>query len=349
MVDRKLSITEERVIGQLDLNARSRLKEIGRRIKRSEQIVSYTMHSLLKSGAIKGFYPLIDYSRLGVLNFRVFFRLNYISEEKFEKFKEFLLEDPHTMWVAICGGRYDMLCTFGARNPSQFNKLLRKIMADFSEQIQGYSILTTIVVRMLSMKYLTAARTHADPIMIGGDREPAVLSERDILILSEMSGDARKSSVDIARVAGCDARTVVSRLRELEASEVVRGYRVFIDFSQVNYIKNVLLVKYHNISVEDEERLMAYLNSQPNVPCVTKTLGEWDLEITIEAKDRWEFKGIERDMREKFLGIIHMTENVPIYREFKKTYFPAFILDDPGRKPEERAAKKPNEGTRRPA
>ncbi len=328
MANEKLSVTEERVIGHLDLNARSRLKDIGRQIKRSEQIVSYTMNTLIKNGVIKGFYSLIDYSKLGVLNFRVLFRLNYISEAKFEKFKDFIIRDPHTMWVASCGGRYDLLCTFGARNPSQFNKLLRKIMADFSEQIESCNIVTTIVARFSCMKYMTALRNYDDPFIIGGDREAVEMSDRDMFILSQIAEDARKSSVDIAKVAGCDARTVVSRIRHLEKIKVLKSSRVFIDFSKTNYIKNVLLVKYYNISVEDEEMLMSYLKSHPNVPCVTKILGEWDIEITIEAKDRWEFKKIERKIREKFPRIIHVTENVPIYREFKKTYFPAFILKE---------------------
>lgn len=339
MVYNKLTKVEERIIGQLDLDARSRFRQIGKKIRKSEQAVSYSVSSLAKKGVIKGFYTLIDFSRLGVLNFRVFFRLNYINDAKFNSLANFLATESHTMWIAACGARYDMICTFAARNPSQFNKLIRRIMAEFSDQIQGYSILTTIVMRVFNRKYMNSGRTPTKEVIIGGDREPYRLSERDIRILSEVADNPRESSVNISRKLSCDARTVVNRLKELEQMDVIRGARPFLDFSNIDYVMNILILRYHNISVQDEESLINYLLAHPNVISVVKTLGEWDLEINIEALDKWEFKKVERSIRERFSGIIQMTEAVPIYHEFKKTFFPRFILDDAVKKAEERPGK----------
>ena len=121
--------------------------------------------------------------------------------------------------------------------------------------------------------------------------------------------------------------------------DVIRGARPFLDFSNIDYVMNILILRYHNISVQDEESLINYLLAHPNVISVVKTLGEWDLEINIEALDKWEFKKVERSIRERFSGIIQMTEAVPIYHEFKKTFFPRFILDDAVKKAEERPGK----------
>lgn len=324
---KKLTEMERKILAQLDRNARTPLRRIGRSIRKSEQSVSYTVNSLLKRGIIRNFHALVDYSRLSVLNFRVFFRISYSSERRFKRMISFLVSDPHTLWVATCGGRYDLICTFAARNPSQFNKLLRSIMADFPRQLYSYTILTTIVIRMLEREYLaTPSRRHRE-ILLGGDREPEELPEKDMQILAEISDNARGRAVEIGRKLSLNARTVVNRIKNLEKLHVIRGYRPFIDFSRIGHVANLLMVRYHNISVEDEQRLLNYLSYHPNVTSLTKTLGVWDLEITIEAENRWDLRKIERELRQKFAGLIYMTEAVPIYKEYKKTFFPRFILE----------------------
>jgi len=329
MKKRRFTHTEKSILYQLDKNSRASFRKIGKTIHKSEQNVSYSVNSLLRKGAIKKFCTLIDYSRFSVISFRVFFRINYINQAKFKELTDFLIRHPNTMWVALCGGRYDLVCTFGAHNPSQFNKLFRKIMAEFSKQIQNYEILTTVVIRILPRKYLIKQRkTHPDIIFMGGDRKPYDLPEKDMHLLSEISEDARKSSIDIGKKISCNPRTVINRIKILKDMEVIKGFKTFIDFSETKYMVKMLLVRYHNISVEDEERLVSYLCTHPHVQCVTKTLGEWDLEIRIESEDEREFRRTEREIREKFSEMIQRTETVPVYNEFKNVSFPRFLVSE---------------------
>ena len=325
MAEKVLSPTEMKVIGLLDINARSRFRQIARTVRKSEQNVSYTVNSLMKKGVIKGFQTLVDYSRLSVLNFRVYFSINYISEERFETFKNFLINDPHSLWVVSCGSRYDVLCTFAFRNPSQFNKHLRSIMSRFAHQINSYSVLTTIVIRSMNRKYMLGRCRKCSVRIIGGDREAYDLPQKDIALLAAIADDARKGSVELARSLSCDPRTVMKRIKELQDMEVIKGFRVLLDTKRTSLVKNILLVRYHNISVEDEQTLISYLDVHPNVVCVTKTLGEWDLEISIEAESVSQFRQIERRIRSKFPAIIHTAETVPIYSEHKMTFFPRFL------------------------
>ena len=322
-----LTYSERRVLSQLDKNSRESFRKIGKKIRMSQQNVSYTVKSLSERGVIKNFYTLIDYSMLSVLNFRVFFKINQNSEEKFNKMIEYFVKNDHTMWVSMCGGRHDLLCTFGAYNPSHFNKILRKTISSFPEQIDDYSILTTIVIRTLEREYLTAPKRSHKEIIIGGDREPVKLSERDLRIISEIADDARKNSVDISKKLSCEPKTVINRIKFLEKMQIINGYRPFIDFSKTGHVTVLLMIKYHNISIEDENRLTDYLYFHPNVTCITRTLGEWDIEIRIEARDIWNLKKIEREIRHRFAAIIQDTETVPIYREYKRTFFPRFILE----------------------
>ncbi len=320
--------TEKKILSWLDHDSRTSLRKIGRGIRKSEQNVSYTVNSLTNKGIIKNFYTLMDYSRFPVLNFRVLFKINYITEKKFEEIEEYLAKDTHTMWLASCGGRYDLICTFGARNPSQFNKIIKGITAKFPRQVQNYDILTTIVSRVMERDYLHTKKEKRSVMIVGGDREPYDLQEKDIVLLSEIADTARKSSIEISRKIGCNARTVINRMKALEEMEVISGFRTFIDFSETNYSTKLLLLRYHNISVEDEGRLIKYLCSDPKVTRVTKTMGRWDLEVRIETEDEKDFRKTERKIREEFSEMIQFSETIPIYNEFKKTFFPKFILEE---------------------
>jgi Lrp/AsnC family leucine-responsive transcriptional regulator len=55
------------------------------------------------------------------------------------------------------------------------------------------------------------------------------VDDRDLLILASMQEDARATYADIARRVGLSASSVHQRVRKLEESGVIRGYRAMVD------------------------------------------------------------------------------------------------------------------------
>ena len=148
MADKYLiSNNDKSIIRQLEINSRFPLTKIAKKTRKSQQRVSYTIQSLLRRDIIKNFYTLIDYSRLNVISFRVYFKVNYISNADFKALIKALQEKNDTSWIATCGGEYDLISTFFSLNPSQFNKNLKKLISNFPKLIHSYVILTTAVIR----------------------------------------------------------------------------------------------------------------------------------------------------------------------------------------------------------
>ena len=154
MANKKLRRVEKLVLRELEIDARIPLSRLGKRIRKSQQQVSYTVSSMIEKGIIGGFYSVVDNSKLNILKFRVYFKVSYISKQRYDELIDYLVSDPYTSWIATCGGRYDLICTFFARNPSQFNKKLKAIMARFPRQRENYTVLTTVVNRKFGRKYL---------------------------------------------------------------------------------------------------------------------------------------------------------------------------------------------------
>ncbi|MBW2999710.1 AsnC family transcriptional regulator, partial [Candidatus Woesearchaeota archaeon] len=291
---------ERLILSRLDFNSRAPFSRFGGKIKTSQQQISYTVNSLKHKGIIQNFYTLIDYSKLDILNFRVYFKVSYISEQKLGELIDYLVSEQHTSWVAACGGKYDLVCTFLALNPSQFNKTLREIMEKFPEQIKNYTVLTTVVNRIFGRKYLSKDSPIVPEIILGGDREPEEIDSVDMNILNELSEDARKNSVLISNKLSLASKTVINRIKKLQKRKIIRGFKPLLNLQRAGYNSNLLMIKYHNISSELEDELINYLKMHASVISVVKTLGEWDIEIEIEAEEEKEIRKVEVEIRQKF-------------------------------------------------
>mgnify|MGYP001223689888 CR=1 FL=1 len=317
---------EKLVLSGLEIDARIPLSKIGKRIGKSQQQISYTINSLYKKEILSGFYSLIDYSKLNVLSFRVYFRVSYVNKEKFDELINYLVSEQHISWIATCGGRYDLICTFFTLNPSQFNKNLRNIMTKFPNQLQNYTVLTTIVIRFFGRKYLFE-KSIVPEVIFGGDREPEKIDETDMKILNELSENARKSSVEIAEKLSLTSKSIIQRIKKLRKRKIIMSFKSLTNPRNMGYNSHLLLIKYHNISLEMENELISYLKAHPNVISAVKTLGEWDIEIELETKNPAERRKVEMEIRQKFALLIQQIESIPLYLSYKKNYFPRFLLE----------------------
>ena len=327
-VEKLLRNSEKAVLGALEQGARRPFSAIAKHLKTSQQLVSYLVNAIEKKGIMKGYYTLIDYSKLDVLNFQVYLKVSYINKEKFDTLVEFLAAEPHTGIVLSCGGRYDIICSFFAKNPSQFNKACRAVIEKFPEQIKDYIILTIIVNRDFGRKYLFKDSALLMQNVIGGDREPEEIDETDMKILDALSQDARKNAVMIGQNIDLTPKSIIERIKKLHSRRIIKGFRPMIYPRKMGIIPILLLIKYHNISVNLENEMINFLKFHPAVVSILKTLGEWDIEIRIETLNQAEFRKTEIEIRQKFATLIQQIESIPIYKAHKVNYFPKFLLEN---------------------
>ncbi|MBD3249602.1 winged helix-turn-helix transcriptional regulator [Candidatus Woesearchaeota archaeon] len=321
--------TERLALKYLEMDARMSFSTIGKKLKKSQQQISYTVNSMVRKGILQKFYTVMDYSKFGAISFRVYFRVNYIDEKRFLEFIKHLAKDSHVSRISACGGRYDLLCNFLTYNPSKFNKNLRAIIEKFSEQVHDYLILTNIVTREYGRKYLM--KEILPEHIVGGDRYPENIDDADMQILSQISEDARKSSVDIASSLSVNPKTVINRIKKLKQKKVIRCFRPQINPEKAGMASYMLMLKYHNISAKEEKELVNFLRIHKNILRLTKTIGKWDMEIEIEVKNPMELRKVEMQMRQKFSSIIQNISAIPVYYTYKYSYFPEFILEDQNR------------------
>ena len=254
---KQLTGTEQSIIKQLELDARTPLSKIGKKVRMSQQRISYTVDALIKKEIINEFYTLIDYSKLNVLNFRVYFKVSYTTQEKFKELINYLKQKKSTSWIATCGGRYDLICTFFAYNPSSFNKTLKEIMRKFPKQLENYVVLTTVVSKSFGRKYLFQNPTNIPKeIIIGGDRKPEELDNIDLESLNLIAENARMSAVEIANKLELTPKTIIKRIKKLIEINIIKGFRPALNARETNYKVFLLTIKSHNVVPEIEDKLL---------------------------------------------------------------------------------------------
>ncbi len=317
----KNKIKDLKLLSMLDLDARMPLSQIGKKIRLSQQLISHKIKRYMEDEIILSFYSLIDYAKFGYLNFRVFFKINYLSQEKFLDLIKNISKTGNVTEIVECGGRYDLLTVFSNRNPSQFNKQFKALISQNPKQLKNYDIATSVVSHYYPRAYLIEDKKEED-IIIGGDREIINIDELDKDILFYLNENSKTSSVLIANELEINPKTVVLRIKNMKKLDIIKGFKTLLNVQKIDFLVNKILLRYHNISVEREQQLQTFCKLEPNIIELRKLIGDWDLELTVETKTKEEFRNLYMLIREKFEDIIEDSESLPVFKTYKHKLLP---------------------------
>jgi Lrp/AsnC family leucine-responsive transcriptional regulator len=320
MIDKK----ERRVLAELDIDSRSSLSKMAKSCNMSQQLAGYKLKRLSSTGIVQGFYTLVDYSRFGQSCFRTYMSVGYKSTSEFRRLMTSLSENPHVTEISECGGRWDVILTILAENASRFNKILKSIIAE-NPALKDFGVVTNVVTHEFSRKYLNTRRASPD-IILGGDREPLLVSKTDRLVLSELFMNPRKTAAQLSARLSMNPRTVSRSILRMQKSGIIKGFRPLIDASLLGRTHSRMLIKYGGIDPARERELVAYCRSHSSIVSVNKVLGAWDIEIDIEARPGESLRSCIMGIRESFDDIIKETDSMEIFRSHKKTLITRDVL-----------------------
>ena len=110
------------------------------------------------------------------------------------------------------------------------------------------------------------------------------IDDRDIKILNHLLTDARQSSRQLAHRLGVSTVTMISRIKKLEESKIIRGYSVRLDHELLGYdITAIIEIKTTKGKMLEIENKIA---KQDNVIAVYDITGDADTIVIAKFKDR---------------------------------------------------------------
>ncbi len=311
-------------------NARIKLPELAQHLKKSQQRLKYSISMLLKEGIIRYPYGIVDYSYLGLLLFRVYFRGVYVSELDKQRIIMELKKNPYIVSIYELTGEFDLTLEFLAPNPSKFNKELKKLLHQIPT-LKDYEIVLNVVTYICPKEYLVTNPTLKDLYkerIVGGDREREILSEKEMEILKDVLFHPTSRYTQLARRTKLNVKTAQTILRGLEKRNIIKGFRYVMDTQKLGIHKFRLFLRLHNVSPEREKELVDYVLKTNEVTLLNKTVGDWDMELDVEAFDKTRIRFLIRDLREKFQELMERFNLIEFDTYHKRTYLPEFLWED---------------------
>jgi DNA-binding Lrp family transcriptional regulator len=123
-----------------------------------------------------------------------------------------------------------------------------------------------------------------------------VYKDLDLKIIAELKKDGRASLRTIAKRLGTSTTTVAIRIREMEESKLIRGFRPLLDYRQLGLgITAITLIKAMGGKIPV---LMKDLMLDPQLTHVYEITGEFDLMVIGKYKDT---ESMNREIK-KLLG-----------------------------------------------
>ncbi|MBI2043159.1 Lrp/AsnC family transcriptional regulator [Candidatus Pacearchaeota archaeon] len=324
----KLDKIDLKLLSELEKDSEQTLSKIAKKLKTSQQVISYRLKSLEERGILGGFYTIIDIAKLGYTSYRTMIRLSNITEEKHKEIINFLMKHKNVLWLVECGGRWDLIVNFTAKNIIHYNNIMKEFVNRFPKQMQNYDILTTLEVIYFGRDYfIKEARTEIKSSGFGGKWETISTDKTNLQILNLISENARINSVEIADKLKISPNTVLLRIKEMKKSGLIQGTKPLIHLENIGYSGYKALIKFQNLTEQKEKEIVNHVKSNANIVGAIKLVGLWDFESEFEVENKEQMLKITRNFRDKFKEIIKEFEVIPLFHEYRYNFFPGDLLN----------------------
>lgn len=324
---KEFSQKDFQILYEIESHARTPMNKIAKKMKMSQQGLSYKIQGLEGKKIILNYYTLIDYICFGYQGYKVFFTLQQGKKEQQASFYQALKQHSSVLSVSQLGGKYDYFVLFAQKNASRCTKEIYTLLQQFPQLIKNYSVLTNGASYELKRRYLSTHASHGQSIILGGDREVSSLDIVEQKILKELYENPKISYVKLAAKQNITPKTAIAKVRALETKGIIKGYSVNIDCYSYHYIAQKVFFKTSFFSKQKDEELLKFFRQHEQVIHVSKIFGNWDYEIDVEVPTLKDFQNFCILFRTQFGDIIQDFEAYPLLSYYVKSSLPqSFFL-----------------------
>jgi DNA-binding Lrp family transcriptional regulator len=271
----------KKLLFEYSRNSRITTKELGKKIRTSQQSASYLKNQLISKKIIQP-TVIIDAVKLGLVNVLVGF--NFLKPD-YETKRELINELKQTgSIILIEEGKegVDLLVEYSTPNLSAFNKINIEIVTKYEKKLRSVFVLPIIVSHEYPKNYLTRKLDHTD-LVLSGDRVLRKLSKNESKVLMELTNDPRKSLIDLSESLKIHVKSVISLKRSLEKRFIIKGYGAILDNNKLNLNRQLIFLRFTPEAMKEIDKFHKFTQTNKNIIRFTKTIGEYQIMIIAES------------------------------------------------------------------
>lgn len=320
-MDIKLDKKNKEILFNLDMNARTPLTQLAKKVKLTPQTTKYRLAQLEKKQIIRDYVTFFDISKFGYLYYRLYIRYENVTPEIEKKIISYFKNHKNTVWFVSLTGRWDLEVLFVARNFIHFNKILKEIYGKFPNKLHNNITSVSIANYHHPRGYLVNKKTNIQ-VSYGGEPEKIKIDKIDSKIIHLLNQNARLTSVQIGNKLGLNYKTIQLRIKKLEKKEIIQAYRTWIDYKKIGSSYHKALIKLKKFTKDEESKVLSFAKQNPNVTYLVTCVWPWDIELEVETQEEQTFLDILRKFRDLMGDLIIDYETLTITEEHKLNYFP---------------------------
>ena len=143
------------------------------------------------------------------------------------------------------------------------------------------------------------------------------LDRHDVALLTELQRDARQTVQQLATAAGLSSTPCWKRVKEMEASGIIRGYTALVDREKVGLALCVLAeVNLTRHNEDDVRRFELAVADCPQIVSCYSTTGQADYVIKVLVPDIKSYESFLHETAFKLPGVTHVRSSV-VLKEVK--------------------------------
>ena len=162
-------------------------------------------------------------------------------------------------------------------------------------------------------------------IIIGGDKKPFKPTDDEAKFLETLADNPKAKISSISKITGLSKRACRIIFNKLTKLEIICGVKALVNTQLLGIQRSRLFLKLRAVSPEEEKKMIRYFRTKKEVIHVHRTVGDWNLELDVEAKTKEIIRKMTIDMREKHGDIIEGFNIIDFHGYYYRRYIPKWI------------------------
>ena len=311
------------ILYELGSNSRISYKNLAKKIKSKKTVVSYHIQNLTKEKIICKYIPVFSLNRLGLHSHKIFFKFHGLDKKKKDQMIKDLIEDPLINWVAESVGAWDLLISTFFSNIMDFADMKNEFFKKYGPYVQDYSVTIIEDALIFNRDYLVDKKLdYRKRFVLSEKKKLEKIDDTQKQILRLIRNNGRFQITKIAKDLNLNVRTVMSKISNLEKRKIIQGYTTFLDVNKIGFKFFKLCIYLQDFTKEKYDYLINYCKLHKNVIWIIKSIGDWDLELEIEAENLEYIYNLVEEIKTNYPKIVKSIDVSIIIKEHKLCYFP---------------------------
>jgi len=254
-----IDIKNIKLLNELDSDARQTNSSLSKKVRLSKKGIEYRISQLSKKGIIQGYYPVVDFLKLGYSYNRVFIKLQYLDDGIKQLIEEYIRKTDSVNWAVWFKGDYDLGLAFWTKTATSFKERLLDFVVIFNNNIQKLH-----PSQVLQLEQYSINLPNKDHHLIATMKETSDSDDIDKLdkdILLELNENARLPSTQIAKNIYSHYKIVSYRIKRLIKNKILLTTRTKTDNSLLGLIHYKIFAYVSYTNKKDIIKIKTFISS----------------------------------------------------------------------------------------